>query len=151
MAIAKWPEGATSRYPKRHAEIAASQESSRSGARASGWAQGRPGTRRRAQRRGKTAHCAKSGARALGKAEALISSSVKARPHDVAAEAEPFGAARQRFAAIIQGGDGLFQAVSTGPPRPYRRAAGAAGLLTPLWRCGNCLERDVSLWLMDRE
>ena len=34
--------------------------------------------------------------------------SVEARPHDLAAEAEPFGAARQRFTAIIQGRDELF-------------------------------------------
>src|SRR5437667_6289782 len=129
MAIAKWPERATSRYPKRHAEIAASQESSRSGARASGWAQGRPGTRRRAQRRGKTAHCAKSGARALGEAEALISLSVEARPHGVAAEAEPFGAARQRFTAIIQGGDGLFSAATAAISSPSRRCEPAPAAL----------------------
>ena len=40
-----------------------------------------------------------------------------------------------------------FQTISSPVPRPYRRADGS----TRRWRCGNCLERDVSLWLMDRE
>jgi hypothetical protein len=63
----------------------------------------------------------------------------------------PFGAARQRFAAIIHVVPNLFSGEYDDCTATMASRRPPADAMMRPWHCGNRLERGVSLWLMDHE